>query len=534
MSNYINQIYSAFHGLPDSYFLIIKGSEEQGYVFAASATYDEAVAIRTQKLFKKIFQEFPIQEILAQCSDSKLTKAVLRQIFVKMAVFEDNGPQLNFSTMDQLENIFLDHAPASASFVEDKAKTSGKGFEGLSEKVYLQWHHYFATQQEEDPEKLEIRQAEFLTSRMADREFQEGTYVYLGKSEVFQVDKTVVASGSYISILKNISDPSKVKIVCRGTAMRRTATDGLMSGLNDLQYEIGNGGIQAAWPMVFEYLSQQNVREIEIYGKSLGGAHAQRLAILIMKLPDCELTSLTTVCSVGAGVEAEALFKSYVEQDKRYHQLRQIIIRNGGNTKDEADYIPCLGGDHLGSTVDAKYLDLRLYYIHPTAAQISPPHDNLNVFQYGMRLAASFSSAHVRQTTFTDFSYQRLDDRVAIQSALNMGLALERPRRWIAYRNKTSFSDFVNPPVKIESLTIEKTVALVSSLFLILFYVGFMVCLVLEPGSIVFQGNGIVLTLAAVIMAAGGGLSVLTIAIASCSWWLSSKENRNADYQTAP
>ena len=177
--------------------------------------------------------------------------------------------------------------------------------------------------------------------------------------------------------------------------------------------------------------------------------------------------------------------------------------------------------------------DLRLYYIHPTAAQISPPHDNLNVFQYGMRLAASFSSAHVRQTTFTDFSYQRLDDRVAIQSALNMGLALERPRRWIAYRNKTSFSDLVNPPVKIESLTIEKIVALVSSLFLILFYVGFMVCLVLEPGSIVFQGNGIVLTLAAVIMAAGGGLSVLTIAIASCSWWLSSKENRNADYQTA-
>ena len=254
LANYINQIYSTFHGLPDSHFLIIKGSEEQGYTFAATATYDEAVAIRTQKLFKKIFQEFPIQEILGQCSNSKLTKSVLRQIFVKMAVFDDRGPSINFSTMEQFEHVFLDHAPEATSFVDDKAKTSGKGFEGLCERVYLQWHHYFTIQQECDPEKHEIRQAEFLTSRMADREFQEGSYIYLGKKEVFQVDKMVISSGAYISILKDISNPSKIKIVCRGTAMRRTATDGLSSGLNDLQYEMGNGGVQATWPMISEYL----------------------------------------------------------------------------------------------------------------------------------------------------------------------------------------------------------------------------------------------------------------------------------------
>ena len=533
LANYINQIYSTFHGLPDSHFLIIKGSEEQGYTFAATATYDEAVSIRTQRLFRKIFQEFPIQDILGQYSDSKLTKSVLRQIFVKMAVFEDLGPPINFSSMEQFENIFLDHAPAAAGFVEDKAKTSGKGFEGLCERVYLQWHHYFTTQQERDPEKHEIRQAEFLTSRMADREFQEGSYIYLGKKGVFQVDKTVISSGAYISVLKDISDPSKVKIVCRGTAMRRTATDGISSGLNDLQYEIGNGGVQAAWPMISEYLTHQKVREIEIYGKSLGGAHAQRLAVLVMKLPDCLLTSLTTVCSVGAGEEAEILFKNLVEQDKRYHDLSLIVIRNGGNASDAADYIPCLGGDHLGSTVDAKYLNLRVYYIHPFSKQITPPDASLNVLQHGIRLAASFSSAHVRQTTFADFSYQRLDDREVIRSALTLGSILERPRRWIAYQNTTSFSGFVNPStMQTDTLAIEKVVVVVSSIFLILFFVGFMVCLVLEPGNVVYHGNGIILTLPTIIMAGGGGLSALTIAIGSCAWWLSSKGSDKAQCVT--
>ncbi len=526
MAQYINQIYSAFHHQPDSHFLVIKGSKKIGYTFVASETYDEAVAVRTQKLFKQIFNDFPIQEILEQCPTPALTKEVLRQVFVKMAVFEEDGPPLNLSNLEGFEQIFLDQAPEANSFDDDKAKTSGKGFEGLCEKVYLQWHHYFTTQQEGDPHKIAIRGAEFLTSRMADREFQEGAYIYLGKEDIFQVDKIIVREGAYVSILKNIADPTQVKIICRGTAMRRTATDGLKSGLNDLHYEIGNGGIQAVWPMVSEYLIQQKVQEVRIYGKSLGGAHAQRLAVLVMQLPECVLAGLTTVGSVGVGSEAEALFKNLVELNERYHKLPLTVIRNGGDESDDgADYIPCIGGAHLGSTVDPRYLDLQVYYIHPSAQQIFAPKRDLNMLQKGIRFASSFSSAHVRQTTIRDFSYQRLDNREAIQSELILGTSLEGPRRWIAYRNAISFSDFVHPPLDpLDSLVTERVILVVSGIFLTLLFVGFMTCLVLQPGSIVYQGKGIILTLPTVILMAGGGVvSVLMIAIGSCSWWLSLK-----------
>jgi|GEM_PF-6494019 len=166
MSAYIRQIYLAFHNKPDSHVLIIKGSERQGYTFSASPTYDESVAVRTQKLFKKIFAQFSVHEILEQHPNSRLTKTILRQIFVKMAVFCDQGPPLDFSNLQDLEHLFLDKAPKETQFLEDKAATSGKEFEGLCEKVYLQWHHYFAVQKESDPEKRMIRLAEFLTSRM--------------------------------------------------------------------------------------------------------------------------------------------------------------------------------------------------------------------------------------------------------------------------------------------------------------------------------------------------------------------------------
>ena len=528
MTLYIHQIFSALYQVPDTHYLVIKGSEKRGYTFSASETYNEVVAIRTQHIFKKIFNDFPIQEILEQCSARTLTKEVLRHVFVQMAVFGEKGPPFNFSNLDEFEQVFLDQAPGASSFNADKAKTSGKGFEGLCEKVYLQWHHYFATQQEVEPHKIVIRQAEFLTSRMADREFQEGEYIYLGKGEIFQVDRIIVREGAYVSILKNIADPQQVKIICRGTAMRRTATDGLVSGLNDLQYEIGNGGVQAVWPKVFEFLRDEKVEKVHIYGKSLGGAHAQRLAVLVMQLSDCLLTGLTTVGSVGVGPEAEALFKETVELDARYHQLPLTVIRNGGDqTNHDADYIPCIGGEHLGSTLDSPYLDVQIYYIHPSAQQIGAPKHELNIFQKGMCFTASFSTAHVRQTTMGDFSYQRLDDRETVQSELRLGTSLEGPRRWVAYHNEVPFSDFVRAPLHpVVSLVSERIAFVVSSIFLLLLFVGFMTCLVLQPGSIVYQGKGIILTLPTTLLMAGGGVvSLLMIAIGSCAWWRSLKKS---------
>jgi hypothetical protein len=518
MAAYIQQIYLAFHNAPESHVLIIKGSERHGYTFSASAIYDESVAIRTQKLFKHIFAEFSVQEILDHLSNPKLTKAALRRIFVKMAVFCDQGPSFDFSNLQELEHIFLDKTPKETQFLEDKAATSGKEFEGLCEKVYLQWHHYFAVQTENDPEKRMIREAEFLTSRMADREFQEGEYIYLAKDAIFQVDATFIHEGAYVSILKSLSDSKSVKLICRGTAMRRSATDGLKSGMNDLQYEIGNGGVQGVWPHVADYLKQQSIHEVELYGKSLGGAHAQRLAVLVMKHSQCLLKSLTTVCSVGVGSEAEGLFKGLVEQDERFRKLNLTIIRNGGEEIDKgADYIPCVGGDHLGATVDAEYLNLKVYYIHPISEQIYPPQQDLNFFQKGVRFASSFSAPHVRQSTLLDFSYNHLD-RPKAQTALQLGRTLEGPRRCFAYKNTRSFSEIVNPPTnELETQPIEKIVLIASTVFFILFYIGFVTCLELHPGTIIYQGNGLILTIPTIVMAAGTGLSLVTITITLCS-----------------
>jgi len=300
--------------------------------------------------------------------------------------------------------------------------------------------------------------------------------------------------------------------------MRRTATDGLKSGLNDLQYEIGNGGVQGVWPNISDYLKEQSIREVEIYGKSLGGAHAQRLAVLVMKHSNCVLKSVTTVCSVGVGSEAEELFRELVNQDERYRNLNLTVIRNGGEGIDKgADYIPYVGGDHLGATVDPKYLNLKLYYIHPTSAQIYPPQKDLNLFQKGYRFASSFSAPHVRQSTLLDFSYALLDRQNA-QSALQLGRNLEGPRRCLAYKNTHSFTDIVNPSAdELETQSIEKVVLVVSTVFFFLFYIGFVTCFELHPGPIVYQGNGLILTIPTIVMAAGAGLSLITITIVFCS-----------------
>ncbi|MFZ0564661.1 MAG: hypothetical protein WAM28_00465 [Chlamydiales bacterium] len=453
MAVYINQIFSVFHNLPDSYTLIINDLGENRYAFTASSNCDEAECIQTQNIFKKIFDKSPFQEVIEQYSHSRLTKSVLREIFVKIAAFNDKGPSLNFSSLEDFEHTFLDKAPKESSFLKDRAWTSGRGFKGLCEKVYLQWHHYFTIKSECDPEKIEIRQAEFLTSRMADREFQEGTYVYLAKGEIFQVDKTIVCQGAYISILKNISNPAQAKIICRGTAMRLNSTDAFNSVLNNLQYEIGNGGIQAAWPYVSHYLHQQNVREVELYGKSLGGAHAQRLAILIMKYSSCFLKGLTTVCSVGVGSEAEVLFKDLVERDECYRSLNLTVIRNGGEAVDKgADYVPFVGGDHLGATVDPKDLNLRLYYIHPLSERIFAPNHNIGFIRKLVRFVLSFFDAHFRQNTLLDFSYQSLKNRAEIQSSLKFGTLLEWLRRIFTYRNTISFTDFVSAGEQLVSV----------------------------------------------------------------------------------
>lgn len=498
VANYINQIYAAFQNLEDSSFLQINEVQENNYVFSSSNAYDE----RTLPLFQRIFNVH-IDE-----SSQPLTKARVREIFVNMATFNENGAPLNFESREEMEHLYLDRPPVFESFAEDKAQTSGKGFPGLCETVYLQWLHFFSCRAENDSQKYEIREAEFLTSRLADREIQEGTWIYLGEEKIYQVERVVAQGGAYIAILKNRAHPNQIKIVCRGTAMRRTATGGLLSALNDLQYEIGNGGVQASWPFLSEYLSRHQNLEVEIYGKSLGGAHAQRLAILVMLLPNCTLKELTTVGSVGVGEEAEEMFKELLEQTHEFSRL--TVIRNGGEqANDGADYIPCMGGEHLGATVSSQFLDRRVYYIHPQANPITKPLSMLSFFQNLNRFIKSFSGPHVRQTTLQDFSYQLVESD-EIQDSLSIGNRLENLRRVIAYKNCVSFTEFVHNP-HAPDLIVFKIGVVASDIFLILFFTGFMTCLAVQYGPVIYQSTQLVLTLPTILMGEGMILSLFAL-----------------------
>lgn len=507
--SYIKEIYTALQNHADASFLQIDEGENNHYIFSASSIYNEEVDQRTRFHFERIFN-YSLQK-----STKPLTKARLREIFVNMAVFNENGPPLHFAKREEMEHLYLDKPPIFESFVEDKPQWSGKGFPVLCENVYLQWLHYFSSLSEDNLEKREIREAEYLTSQLADREAQEGTWIYLGEEKIYQVEHVVAQGGAYIALLRNRAHPNQIKIICRGTAMRRNATGALLSGLNDLQYEIGNGGLQASWPFIFEFLSREENLEIEIYGKSLGGAHAQRLAIMIMLLPNCTLKGLTTVGSVGVGSEAEEMFKQLVEQNRP--PLRLTVIRNGGEKdNDGADYIPCMGGEHLGATVSNGLLERRVFYIHRHAYPITEPRSTLSFFQNLVRFAKSFSGPHVRQTTLENFSYQIVETE-GTDAALSLGNRLESLRRVIAYKNCVSFTDYVRDPLAADRV-IFKVGAVVSGIFLVLFYLGFMACLALKFGPIVYQSSQFALTLPAILMGEGmvGSLFALfALALAS-------------------
>lgn len=284
-------------------------------------------------------------------------------------------------------------------------------------------NHYFTLLTETNEQAKIYRDAEMLSSRLADREIQKGTVVPL-RDGYFYADEVFVGGGAYVAVLRDFNGIKTPKIILRGTAMRKTATDWLLSGLNDLLVQIGIMGTKSVWPKLSKYLKDNGINKVEVLGKSLGGAHAQELAVLIEGVSKVYVEQLTTCCSVGVDQEVHDLFEREVLAN-RTTPFNIRVLRN------EKDRVPGVAGSHLGS----KNLDkcnTEFVYLS-TAENVETYPLKLGFLQHLRELLLSFGAPHCRQNTLGKFFWKKIEDKDEIERHLQVGNQLEIVRKTIAW-----------------------------------------------------------------------------------------------------
>lgn len=302
----------------------------------------------------------------------------------------------------------------------DKAATSGKGLQGLREKA---WTLHTATKSAIKGDAVtSYEQVELLSSRLIDREPAIGSVAWYDTG-YYVVDKIFARGGAYITLWRHLSDSSRCLLVCRGTAMRYSASQSYTSGLNDMTYEIGFGGIKATWPELHRYLLQNRTKTIDLIGKSLGGAHAQYLTSLIVSLTDIQVKNVKTYCSVGVPQNVQTIYEKAI-RDKHLSEPNFEIFRNGGDLeKKEMDLIPSVGGPHLHSLQRRKTY---VYYAIPKGQKVAKIDERLTL---SLQLLQSFAKAHVRQTSLIAYE---LELRRNIEQEIALGTHLEPIRLKLA------------------------------------------------------------------------------------------------------
>lgn len=374
-----------------------------------------------------------------------LTKSVVRKIFVGLLDIQksdiDSSPEgtieekyrkaIIFESLEEVEGALLGGCPKIDQFHVDKASTSGKGFEGLTERVYIAMQHHFKVLEETNAKAAELRDAEFLTSRLADREIRPGSVFHL-KNGCFYADKIFNRGGAYIAVLRDLQGIEPAKIVCRGTAMRRSAAGGFTSGLNNILLEIGSLGVKKSWPHLSKYLQDEEINTVEVFGKSLGGAHAQSLAVALEGLDKVQVRKLTTYGSVGVSRRVNDLFKKEVLA-KRRTPFEILVIRNGSPKKRNIDYIPAVGGAHLGHGTARNACNIEVCYIQTEDGEIGVYPARIGIKKLVRFFLDSFKTAHCRQITLNDFRWKSIHSRAEVNSHLNVGRPLERVRECFAF-----------------------------------------------------------------------------------------------------
>lgn len=210
-----------------------------------------------------------------------------------------------------------------------------------------------------------------------------------------------------------------------------------MSGVNDLLPEIGFYGIMTVWPELKRYLEDNGVESVAIFGKSLGGAHAQYLTTLITGLTETRVSTLKTYCSLGTPESVHKCFNDALNL-KSAPQIE--AYRNIGSLDDdEVDFIPLLGGHHLHAPSNT-----RVIYVLPKKSFqdgevsqcdeakrnfVKEFHEPKTIFKNLRGLLKSFGKAHPRQNSLKGYTFVEVSD---IEAEVKVGAKLESFRSQIA------------------------------------------------------------------------------------------------------
>lgn len=400
-------------------------------------------------LFKNLVGETRLQRICSRpeiCIDIKkstFNREEATKVFLGMLdIQKEDLDELKGSTASRFQKLmpFKNFKDLDAYFFNDvsierfkidKAKTSGKGLRGLNERVYVLAQHHFKLFEKGKKEEKAICDAEMLTSRLADREIKKNQVIHLSDG-YFYADEIFTAGGAYVAVLKDVEGLKAPKIVCRGTAGRLNATSGWQSGLNNILIEVGTLGVKSIWPKLSKYLIENKIQSVEVLGKSLGGAHAQQLSVLIEGIHGITVEKLTTYGSIGVSEGINRLFDERVLA-KRTKPFNIHVIRNAGEgVKNQADYIPYIGGKHLGSGVALGKCSVKSYYIGSSSEEIKMYPEKIAFCSLIKQFFRSFSTSHCRQTTLGKFSYKKVR-KAYVNKHLSIGQTLESLRKVFAY-----------------------------------------------------------------------------------------------------
>ena len=314
----------------------------------------------------------------------------------------------------EVDDLFFGCIPEIS--YHDAVKSSGKGLEGLRERVKIQLDMYaYSLKPDLGEVEASICFAEIITSRLGDREPPMGTVLSTDQCLVY--DAVFSGKGGYASILKRINGEERF-LVCRGTAMHWNATGGYFS------WEPGMLAVQALWPQIQDYLQKNQVEKITLLGKSQGGAQVQYLAPLIARCTQTTVCSVITYASIGVSEEAGKIFRDTFHQTNNDSPKVKVIVNEGLVKDHQMDMVPLVGGSHVG----CGYHKVQVLSIVPENSAIDS-FEKLSLITKAWEFIFSFN-APTRQTTLAAFTVTEIK---ATAAYLSRGLQLEGIRKGVAW-----------------------------------------------------------------------------------------------------
>lgn len=340
-------------------------------------------AERITEIFKREVDEE--KQALFAANSLPLDRRNLQILCLGLAYYAGEGEAPPFE--NSREDPFFGERPEVPLY--GGAPSCGKGVAGLMERLYI-IQELAAI---EEPKQEQV--VEILSSKLADREPPEGTPIAIGKRS-YRYERNFTNNGAFISLLVDRDDPKRAIITCRGTAGGKRATGFYYSNLNNLQREPGVFALAGNWSDIAEELERKKIEQVDIYGKSQGGAIALYMAPLIEKYCKASLCNIYTYASIGISEEALEIFIDLFNRKKEPMSI--VCYYNIGDIEEgDHDTVPTCCGSHV--EVNTEYVTTKYYGLskeeYNTGEAREGPSGLLSIHYF----FASFDKPHNRHTT---------------------------------------------------------------------------------------------------------------------------------------